>query len=478
MSISGTAEAGSTVAITLSDAGSVHTVTSSTTATGGSWTFNSLNAGALNDGTITVKATATDAAGNVSSPGAQTTIPKDTVAPTVTSVTSTLANGSYGVGTVVPVTVSFSESVTVTGSPKLTLNSGGSATYTSGSGSSTLAFSYTVAAGENSADLDYTSTGALVLNGGTIADATSNAATLTLAAPGAASSLAANKNIVVDTTAPTVTSVSSTKADGSYGAGTLIPVTVTFSENVTVTGTPQLTLATGSPATTAVNYTSGSGTNTLTFNYTVAAGNTSADLDYAATTSLALAGGSIKDAAANNATLTLATPGSAGSLGANKNIVIDTTPSKVTSVSSTVADGTYGVGSVIPVTVTFTKSVTVTGTPTLTLSTGSPATTAVSYTSGSGTTILTFNYTVASGNTSADLNYSSTTALALNGGTIKEASGTNAILTLPGLTAAGSLATNKNIIINTTPQTSERARSRHRERLRAVLLDNITNATT
>lgn len=129
----------------------------------------------------------------------------------------------------------------------------------------------------------------------------------------------------VDTTAPTVSSVSSTKADGSYKAGTLIPITVTFSEVVNVTGTPQLKLATGSPATTAVNYASGSGTTTLTFNYTVAAGNTSADLDYASTSALALNVGTIRDAATNNATLTLASPAAAGSLGANKAIVLDTT---------------------------------------------------------------------------------------------------------------------------------------------------------
>jgi hypothetical protein len=128
--------------------------------------------------------------------------------------------------------------------------------------------------------------------------------------------------ITVDTTAPTVTGVSSTLANGSYKTGQIVPVTVTFSENVTVTGTPQLTLTTGSPATTAVNYTSGTGTTVLTFNYTVAAGNTSADLDYAATTSLALNSGTIRDAATNNATLTLASPAATNSLGANKNLVI------------------------------------------------------------------------------------------------------------------------------------------------------------
>ena len=50
------------------------------------------------------------------------------------------------------------------------------------------------------------------------------------------------RTFVFDTTAPTVTNVTSTKADGAYPAGTLIPITVTFSENVTVTGTPTLAL--------------------------------------------------------------------------------------------------------------------------------------------------------------------------------------------------------------------------------------------
>jgi hypothetical protein len=127
--------------------------------------------------------------------------------------------------------------------------------------------------------------------------------------------------IIIDTTPPTVTNVTSTTANGTYTTGAVIPVTVTFSEVVHVTGTPQLTLETGATDR-VVNYSSGSGTNTLTFNYTVQARDTSADLDYVATASLALNGGTIRDAAFNNATLTLPTPGAAGSLGANKAIVI------------------------------------------------------------------------------------------------------------------------------------------------------------
>ena len=62
---------------------------------------------------------------------------------------------------------------------------------------------------------------------------------------------------------------------------------------------------------------------TLIFNYTIANGHTSADLDYASTSALVLNGGTIKDAVGNNATLTLSAPGSSGSLGANKNLVVD-----------------------------------------------------------------------------------------------------------------------------------------------------------
>lgn len=145
--------------------------------------------------------------------------------------------------------------------------------------------------------------------------------------------------VTVDLTAPTVASVSSSTADGSYPAGTLIPLTVTFSEPVIVTGTPQLTLSTGSPATTIANYTSGSATNTLVFNYTIVAGNTSPDLNYASTSALALNGGTIRDPAGNNATLALPPLTSSGSLATNKNLVIDTTAPIVTITSHSNGNG-------------------------------------------------------------------------------------------------------------------------------------------
>ncbi|NCU81881.1 MAG: hypothetical protein EBV51_07715, partial [Acidimicrobiia bacterium] len=96
---------------------------------------------------------------------------------------------------------------------------------------------------------------------------------------------------------PTITGVTSTTADGSYKVGSpVIPIQVTFSEIVNVTGNPTLELETGTTDRMAT-YVSGSGTNTLTFNYTISTTtnpDTSSDLNYKATDSLALgAGGAI-----------------------------------------------------------------------------------------------------------------------------------------------------------------------------------------
>ena len=136
---------------------------------------------------------------------------------------------------------------------------------------------------------------------------------LTLPAPGTADSFSRSKSIVIDTTAPTVTGVSSTTANGSYGVGSVITITVAWSEPVVVTGTPQLALNSGGTA----SYSSGSGTSTLTFTYTVAAGENSPKLDYTSTTALSLNGGTIFDTVTNPnaANLTLPAPGSAGSIG-------------------------------------------------------------------------------------------------------------------------------------------------------------------
>ena len=78
---SGTAEANSTVKVSVSDAGNAHNLVGSTTADGsGIWTIGSLDLSGLADGPITVSATTTDAVGNTGPAGAQSGS-KDTVAP-------------------------------------------------------------------------------------------------------------------------------------------------------------------------------------------------------------------------------------------------------------------------------------------------------------------------------------------------------------------------------------------------------------
>ncbi|MEG0001447.1 Ig-like domain-containing protein, partial [Comamonas sp.] len=406
---------------------------------------------ALNGGTIS------DAAGNAAtltlpfpgaahSLGANNAIVIDGVVPTVTSVNSSVANGTYKIGDAIVVQINFSEAVTVNGTPQLTLETGSTdrtINFASGSGTSTLTFSYTVQAGDTSADLDYLATSALALNGGTISDAAGNAATLTLPFPGAANSLGANKNIVIDGVVPTVSSVNSSSANGTYKIGDAISVQVNFSEVVTVNGTPQLTLETGR----TINYTSGSGSSALTFSYTVQAGDSSADLDYLATSALALNGGTIRDAAGNAATLTLPFPGAANSLGANNAIVIDGVVPAVSSINSSTANGTYKIGDAISVQINFSEDITVNGTPQLALETGTTDR-AINYASGSGTSTLTFSYTVQAGDISADLDFTSTAALSLAGGTLRDTAGNDAVLTLPAPGSAGSLGANKNIVID------------------------------
>ena len=100
----------------------------------------------------------------------------------------------------------------------------------------------------------------------------------------------------------------------------------------------------------------------------------------------------------------------------------------MTAVSS-LASGAYGAGTTIPITVTFSQTVTVTGTPQLALNAGSGA--AANYTSGSGTSTLTFTYTVAAGQSTSDLDYTSTRRLTLNGGTIQTRQAMRSTLTLP-----------------------------------------------
>ena len=105
-------------------------------------------------------------------------------------------------------------------------------------------------------------------------------------------------------TVPTIESVAVTSdpgGDGGYAIGDEIQVGLTFSEAVTVTGIPQLTLDVGGLSRTA-EYSEGT-TTRLLFTYTVATGDEDADGIAVVANSLALNGGAIR-AGATNAALT------------------------------------------------------------------------------------------------------------------------------------------------------------------------------
>ena len=265
--ISGTAEAGSTVK--LYDG---NTLLGSATADE-SGIFSITPGTALSDGGHTITATATDAAGNVSASSTPVTITVDTsTAPTVTAV-AVPSNGSYKASTHLDFTVSFDGSVTVTGTPRVSLTVGSSvvyADYISGSGSSNLVFRYTIAAGDN--DIDGIAVGTLSLNGGTILNSTGHSVNLTL------NSIGSTAGVLIDTTAPdkpVITSPSGTintstpAIVGTAEAGSSVKLYdngVLFG-SVTTNGSGNFSFTTGTPLS--------AGSHTLTATATDLAGNVS-----------------------------------------------------------------------------------------------------------------------------------------------------------------------------------------------------------
>ena len=125
----------------------------------------------------------------------------------VSSVTTTKADGYYKAGETVDFFVKYGNTVTVDvsgGVPYIALNAGSStkATYVSGSGTDTLKFTYTVGDGDKSSKLDYSSIEALNLNGGTIKNSADQVATSN-SLPQAG--ISTTKNIVIDAVKPVIT---------------------------------------------------------------------------------------------------------------------------------------------------------------------------------------------------------------------------------------------------------------------------------
>ena len=353
----------------------------------------------------------------------------DTVVPTVTNVSSTSANAYYKTGNTVDITVTFSENVLVTTPVQLSLlletgTTDRNALYLSGSGSTALVFQYTVQAGDAAADLNYESLSALSIGTGSIKDAAGNAAILSLPALAGAASLATQKNVIIDTTAPTspvaVTLPSSQSTSLSFNLSWTASTDTNFkTHNVKICSNAACDSGCISALTSVNSPASVTGVNGASY-YACVQGE-------------------------DNAGLTSAWINSSGT------IALDNTLPTVTNVSSTKPDGAYKSGVSIPISVQFSEAVVLTDPSQLglLLETGTPDRTAV-YLSGDGSNTLIFNYVVQAGDVASDLNYESTSALTLGTGTIKDAAGNAATLTLPALGGASSLATQKALVIDTT----------------------------
>ncbi|MEY4159125.1 MAG: hypothetical protein RL743_1620, partial [Actinomycetota bacterium] len=271
--------------------------------------------------TVTWRANDGDALNNLSTAVTSTITVIETAA-SISSLAITSSAGSdgrYAIGETVEVTATFTEAVTVNGSPRMAVNglSGKNFTYSSGSGTSTLVFSYTVASGDSAVGGVGAASNALTLNGGTINDSVAAAATITHSAVSVSSSH------IVDGVLPTVTSFSSSTTDRSYLAGDTITISATTSETVQANSSLEVTLDTGA----VVTLSSSSIGTTLTGTYTVGANQNSTDLtvsSYSITSVLDIAG---------NAMTSTTVPSGSSNIAGSKALIIDTVAPTISQMS-------------------------------------------------------------------------------------------------------------------------------------------------
>ena len=373
---------------------------SEATATGTTYTITGLTSG----DEYAVRVIATNGVGDgppsAESPATRAGDSQDTTSPTILSVEITSDTGDedstwdddgvYGIADSIKVTVTFSEDVTVTGSPGLELDIGGAAKpaeYES-SGGSKVVFHYAVVEGDTDTDGVAIGENKLTLNGGSIKDGADNAADLSHDA------LAAQPDHQVDGVRPTISIVSlgysNTGTNDIFLLGQVVPVSVQFSEEIIVDGSPQIAVDLDSgPKSAHLEYirlpcsppdtgdstlsisrdvpntdelpTSGdycltSDTRGLTmiFLYTVAKGDLDTDGLGITANALSLNGGTIRDAAGNDVVLTHEAAEE------STDHMIDGVPPEITSieiVSDPGDDDTYASGDIVKIDVTFAERV-------------------------------------------------------------------------------------------------------------------------
>ena len=494
------------------------------------------------NGRLSIKSGAfTSDSGNANRASTDLVIPIDMVAPTVLSVDRVSANGAYGASSSVDIAVNFSENIRVSGSPTLLLETGTTdrnAVFVSFTQSQAI-FRYTVSPGDNSTDLNYQTTSALVFAGSSISDVAGNQANLTLPDLNSAESLKSKADLVIDTTAPTAPGSPTINVTGGKVVTNFINGTNTgLSAQVAVTSTDYTLggraelLANGvvvastsnmaSPVLVALNSSTSQALQQLIPSGSVefklrvfdAAGNyatssgTTRTADFIAprvtisasvppplgagqfTTSFwwsetvtgfdcavnvtytNLSGtGCSQSGATYSRTVTAAsnvegiakvemvasnisagifdTAGNPAPSATPLSLLLDSKAPTVVKVEKISPDGNYGLGSTIDFRVVFSEPISLSG-----FNSSSPfvqlnsSTSARAFVTGTSSDSITFRYTVQNGDSSTDLNYSSTTALNLGSFVLRDIASNSATLTLPATNNAASLAGSAALVVD------------------------------
>ena len=360
------------------------------------------NAGIEDEVTVTVTAGAVVDALNNGNRAASAAFSVDTTPPTVSRVEISSDPGSdrtYVAEDEIRVTVTFSETVEVTGTPQLRLELGGgrrTADYGGGSGTAALVFAYEVADGES--DTDGVGIEADSLSGGTIRDEVRNNAELDH------DGLAADSGHKVDAVKPELAATGGAVVDGTT-------LTLTFDETLDGSSRPEtgdFTVAGGDRARTVTGVRVNGSAVELTLDVGAEHGETGIQLIYTPWNN------PIQDVPGNDAEALSREPVT--------NDTPDTTSPTVSSLAITSnpgSDQTYAAGDEIEVTVTFSETVEVEGTPQLRLRVGSRNRTA-GYLRGMDTAALVFGYEVADGDEDTGGVSIEAGRIALNRGTIED----------------------------------------------------------
>ena len=362
------------------------------------------DAGIEDEVTVTVTAGAVVDGLNNGNLQASAAFSVDTKAPTVNSLEITSNPGTdrtYAAEDEIQVTVTFSETVEVTGTPRLQLELGGgvrTAAYRSGTGTAALVFAYEVAYGERDADGVSIEADSLSRNGGTIQDEADNDAVLDH------DGLAADAGHKVDAVKPELAASGGAVVDGTR-------LTLTWDEPLDGSSTPvsgDFTVAGGDHVRTVTGVrVNGSA---VELRLDSGAEHEEAGIQVSYTPGM----NRLRDVAGNEAE------------GLSRRSVTNETPDTTAPLVSSLAigsnpgsDQTYAAEDEIEVRVTFNETVEVEGTPQLRLRVGSRTRTA-GYESGTGTAVLVFGYEVAEGDEDTDGVSIEAGRIALNRGTIQD----------------------------------------------------------